>query len=127
MKSLKKSEVLRGRNLFKRIALRGKRLDGELLRCTYLVHNEGDTAFQVAFKVPSRNLNAVRRNRLRRLMREAVCMERSPLDISLAKSSVHIGMMMFYKGAKDATVEKMTLMQIASDVRMFCRAIASLL
>ncbi|MEK7671098.1 MAG: ribonuclease P protein component [Bacteroidota bacterium] len=124
---MKKSEILRGRNFFKRIAHTGKRLEGHLLRCTYLVYDEGAASLQVAFKVPSRNLNAVRRNRLRRLMREAMTKERSLLDTPLAKSSVRVGMMMFYKGAKDVVVERITLAQIRKDVGMFCRAIASML
>jgi hypothetical protein len=92
-----------------------------------LVYDEGAASLQVAFKVPSRNLNAVRRNRLRRLMREAMTKERSLLDTPLAKSSVRVGMMMFYKGAKDVVVERITLAQIRKDVGMFCRAIASML
>jgi ribonuclease P protein component len=131
-RGLSKSEILRGRNLFKRVALTGKRIDGRLLRCTYVIGEEGGSRIQVAFKVPSQHLNAVRRNRIRRLMREALMNERPPLDTSLLNSSKRVGMMMFFKVAKGGMTEarltevkKISLEEIRKDVEVFCRTIAN--
>lgn len=60
-------------------------------------------------------------------MSEAISMDRMPLDISLVKSSVNVGMMIYYKDVKDVAVGKVTLMHIRKDIGQFCRAIASTL
>lgn len=57
-------------------------------------------------------------------MREAVSKERTPLDSSLAKSSVHLRVMISYKGAKDIAAGKVSLTQIRKDIEVFCRTIA---
>jgi ribonuclease P protein component len=129
--SLQKSEILRKRELFKRVALTGKRLNGRLLRCTYLLHDESKAVLQIGFKVPStrkglsENLKAVRRNRLRRLMREAFSREISMLYSSLAMSSNHMGIIVFFRGCKDVAAERVTLAQVQEDVKMFCESIVS--
>ncbi|MBX2990770.1 MAG: ribonuclease P protein component [Bacteroidetes bacterium] len=122
---MKKSEILRGRTLFKRIAQSGNRLDGRLFRCSYLLLHQCDEPFQVAFRVPSRNLNAVRRNRLKRLMREAFLAERGNLDSSLAKSNTRLGMTISYKGSKGISVERVSLSQVRSDIGKFVHFITS--
>lgn len=123
-RGIKKSEILRRRELFKRVALTGKRLDGKLLRCTYLIHDEGDSVWQVAFKVSSKDYNAVRRNRIRRLMREAVRAERSALDAALKTSSSRVGFMVFFKGTKSVDVRRISLAEIRKDVETFCKKIS---
>ncbi|MDL1894587.1 ribonuclease P protein component, partial [Sphingobacteriales bacterium CHB3] len=114
-----------GRTLFKRIAQSENRLDGRILRCSYLLLQQCDEAFQVAFRVPSRKLNAVRRNRLKRLMREAFSAERGELDDSLARSDIRIGIMISYKGSKHVPAERVSLSQVRSDIGEFLRIISS--
>jgi ribonuclease P protein component len=119
---MKKSEILRGRNSFKRVALTGKRIDAGILRCSFCPN--GDGGVQVGFKVPSRNLNAVKRNRIRRLMREAFTVERGKLDEALGRSTTGVEMMIFFKGAKGVAVERLTLAAIRNDIRSICHSIA---
>ena len=122
---MKNAEVLRRRDLFRRVALEGTRLDAQILRCMYLIRQEGDEPLQVAFKVPSRKLNAVRRNRIKRLMREAFRKERSPLDSSLGASHSQMATFISFKGSKNVSVEQLTLNDVQQAMAVLCGKIAS--
>lgn len=124
---MKKAEILRSRALFKRTALSGSRLHGKHLRCTYVIHSEGEARLQIAFKVSSRYFNAVRRNRLRRLMREATDKERWILDAQLESLSAKVSMILTYKGRKGMRVELIKLPQVREDAAVFFKSVASLL
>ena len=122
---MKKSEILRGRELFKRIALTGKRVDARRIRCTYILRRGSVARFQIGFKVPAKNFNAVRRNRICRLMREAFSQERAYLSNSLSSASTELGMIAVYKGKESAAGERITLAEIQQDANMICRSIIS--
>ncbi len=124
---MKKTEILRSKNLFKRIALEGRRIDGTLIRCAFLIHNEGGDKLQVGFKVSSRKLNAVWRNRIRRLMRESIDSERGVIDAIQERKNSHVGILIFYKGTKDLCVRRLKLEAIQKDTRLICGTIASAL
>ena len=131
-RGLKQCEILRSREEFKFIALNGKRIEGVLLRCKYVVSHEGNAQIRIGFKVfsdskkgASSKLNAVRRNRIRRLMREAFSRELSTLYSQQTSLPRPVGIIVFYKGAKDVVVERISLAQIQVDMRLFCHAIAS--
>lgn len=118
--------MLRGRVLFRRAAIEGKRLSGQLLRCSWLAVGPADLPrVQVGFKVPSATLNAVKRNRLRRLMREAFDKELPLLKASLNKRPKHIVAVVSYRGPKGMNVNEVTLDAVRSETQALCRSIAS--
>lgn len=124
---MKKTEILRSRNLFKRIALEGRRIDGTVVRCAFLIHDEGGAQLQIGFKVSSRKLNAVWRNRIRRLMREGIDAERGMVDEVLRRKDLHVGIIIFYKGTKELSVGRLKLAIIQEDIGLICRTITSAL
>ncbi len=121
---MKKKEILRGRILFKRVAQEGKRIQGRLVRCAYLLESGGTVRVQVGFKVFARSMNAVRRNRVRRLMREAFACERRHVDAALEQTGFSVRMILFFKGADELDVRKMRLQQMQEDVRGVCKRLA---
>ncbi len=120
-------EILRSRGLFKRIVLEGKRVDGTFVRCSFLIHVEGTKSLEIGFKVSARKLNAARRNRIRRLMRASMDAERRLLDIALQAKGLQVGIIIFYKGAKEISVGRLKLEDIQKDFRFICRSIVSAL
>ncbi len=124
---MKKAEILRSRNLFKRIVLEGKKFSGVVLRCAFLLHNEGGMPLQVGFKVSSRKLNAVRRNKIRRWMREGMSAKSAEIEKLLRTKGYSVGVVISYKGLKELPVEKLNLSVIQKDISAMCRTIASLL
>jgi ribonuclease P protein component len=80
---------------------------------------------QVAFKVPSKNLNAVRRNRIKRLMREGFSNEREVLDMLLPKRGKALAVFFTFKGSKDISVERLKLNDVQSAIADMCRMIVS--
>jgi ribonuclease P protein component len=71
---LEKSEILRGRGAFKEVLTKGRRLQGTYIFCYLLrVNSERKKAvpIQAGFAVSRSVKSAVKRNRVRRLMREA--------------------------------------------------------
>ncbi len=126
--SLKTKEILRGRDLFKRVATEGKSIDSGLLRCRYVVDPLGGRAgakVLVGFKVSSRDFNAVRRNRLKRLLREAMRKEYSSFHASLPSSSVSVAMVLYFKDADDILVKRLSLADVWKDVRVICQSMLS--
>jgi ribonuclease P protein component len=122
---VKKPEILRSRELFKHVAMKGKRLNSRLLHCKYVIHKEAESPLQVAFKVPARHFNAVRRNRLKRLMREGFSKERAVLDVALANRNARVAMFFTFNDSDGIFVERLKLQDVQPDVRELCRAIAS--
>ncbi|MEO8166695.1 MAG: ribonuclease P protein component [bacterium] len=124
---MKKREILRSRELFKRIALEGKRIDGTCVRCSFLILTGQDEQLSVGFKVSARKLNAVGRNRVKRLMRAGIEAERETLDKALQEKDRCVGVLIFYKGKKEFSVKRLRLAAIQKDIHLFCRTIASVL
>lgn len=116
--------MLRKRDLFKEVALKGKRLNCRLLHCKYLMREEAESPLQVAFKVPARLTNAVRRNRLKRLMREGFSKERAVLDVALANANTRVLMFFTFSDAKDIPIEQLKLNDVQPEVGLLCRTIA---
>jgi ribonuclease P protein component len=122
---LKKSEILRGRAAFNQTVVRGERVEGKYIRCHVLFGSVGVPPMRVGFAVPSRQYNAVRRNRMKRLLREAVAREKMDLERSLLARHSSASMVLYFKGAKDIPVDRMTLQRIQPDVAFCCRAVGS--
>jgi ribonuclease P protein component len=128
---LRKSEILRSRELFKRIVVQGKRMNARFLRCSYMLNLDGDIRLQVGFKVPaarkglSEKLNAVRRNRLRRLMREAFVRELPMLNRLLEGASCGLGIALFYRGGNGIAANRISLNDIQQDIRLIVGFIVS--
>lgn len=121
---MKKSEILRSRELFKVVALKGKRLNTRLLQCKYFLPERAESHLQVAFKVPARHFNAVRRNRLKRLMREGFSKERATLNVALAKSNVAVAIVFTSNLLDEKYADRLTLKDVQPAVGELCQEIA---
>ena len=76
---MKKAETLRGRGRFRSLTAGGTRLEGTLLRCTFRMSAERTPLLQAGVGTQNRTMTAVRRNRVRRLLRAAIDRERERL------------------------------------------------
>lgn len=121
---MNKKDILRGRILFKRVAQEGKRIHGRFIRCAYLLEPDAKVGVQVGFKVFARTMNAVRRNRVRRLMREAFEQERIVVDDAVNEAGVAARIILFYKGDDELDVRRMRLLHMLEDVRGICKRLA---
>ena len=73
--TLKKSEILRGKNSFQEVFEKGRRCERKFLRCFYIVTtvpaNSSTPSVSVGFAVSRQFKRAVDRNRIKRIMRES--------------------------------------------------------
>ena len=122
---MRKKETLRGRDIFSRLYASGRRADGELIRCLFLLEKASTAELLTGFAVPRRTCNAARRNRLRRLMREAFRQEREALRAALQASQCSARILFVFRGKRDLPVERMKLSSVRKDMGSLCRAVMS--
>ena len=121
---MKKRAILRGRGAFQRVFEDGRRLEGRLVGCIYAVGPATHGALRAGFVVSSRHLNAVRRNRVRRLLREAF--RRSSLDLGRATEGAarSVELLLVYRPRQRVETDRLTLGDVLPDVASACRTIA---
>jgi len=120
---VKKEETLRGRGAFSALFEQGTKLDSGLLRCFFRYERGAGTPLRAGFSVSSRTFTAVKRNRIRRLMRAAFDAEAASLRS--AAGSGTISMVIMFRGRPGYRVERLPLAAVQDDMRALCRQCAA--
>jgi ribonuclease P protein component len=120
---LKKAETLRGHGSFDRVFSRGRRLAGTLVQCVFLLEVSDHPSLRAGYAVPHKAYHAVRRNRFRRLMREAYRLESSSLRSAVLVSKVSADLVFLFRPRKESHVERVTLHPIRAEIAGFCQRI----
>jgi ribonuclease P protein component len=122
---LKKARILRGRKLFSRVFQTGRRIQQGLITCRYAVLNPGDirsSRVLIAFRA-TRRVTAVRRNRLKRLMREAMRLEYDAFETSLPPQVSGIGMILSINTSDDEAARRIPFTQVRQDLKAVLKLI----
>jgi ribonuclease P protein component len=122
---LKKTEILRGGPHFREALLRGERIEGKFLRCYYVVTNRASVPLKVGVAVSGRALNAVQRNRIKRLLRQAVTAEKKVVERALTRMDRHAWAVFLFKAGAPFPVSRMKLYILQPDVAALCSILAS--
>jgi hypothetical protein len=96
-------------------------MDGALVRVFALVEPSGRSSLRVGYAVSSRTYGAVRRNRIRRLMREAFRGEREPLLESLRAGGSSVELIFSLRKIPPAEAARLKLHPVRSDIAQICR------
>jgi ribonuclease P protein component len=113
---VKQAEPLRGYAAFDRVFNGGRKIGGALTMCVYLLERTEKAALHVGYAVSSKRFNAVRRNRVRRLMREAVRSECAPLFVALSQQSVSADLVLIFRSRPDVDTHRLFLAPLRADV-----------
>ena len=122
---MKKSESLRAGEGFRRTLLEGERIEAKFLRCYYRIVEDEGPPIRVGFAVPSRSFNAVRRNRVKRLLREAVTREKKVVEEALNTAQIRATAVILFRGSKSHPVARMKLQTLQPHVAALCRSLAA--
>lgn len=120
---MKKEETLRGRGEFSALFERGAKLDSGLVRCFFQFDQGAGTPLRAGFSVSSRVFNAVKRNRIRRLMRVAFDSEAEILRSGAAAGGLRL--VFIFRGREGFPVGKLRLADLRIDMRALCLQCAS--
>ena len=117
------AEALRGFAAFDRVFRDGRRTSGALLHCMYRVERAERVVLRVGFAVSSKHYHAVRRNRLRRLMREAFRAEQEILYGALERARSSADVVFLFRPKTPLTVERLSVFPVRDDMAAICRRI----
>jgi ribonuclease P protein component len=109
-------EPLRGYAAFDRVFKGGRKIGGALLMCIYCTERTAKATLHVGYAVSSRRFNAVQRNRIRRLMREATRKECAPLCSALDRHSVSANLILLFRARPDVDVARLALAPVEREV-----------
>ncbi len=130
--TLPKSTILRGYQTFNKVIHNGVCIPGTLLTC-YVDRLEAAGRKEkgvalIGFSVPKKKIPlAVNRNRVRRLMREAVRKNIFPLRQKIAENDRSVRIVLMFKGEKTTDIKKLTLHDIEPEWQQLQQKIETLI
>jgi ribonuclease P protein component len=117
---LEKSEILRGRGAFSEVLTKGRRLQGTHIFCYLLrVNSERKKAVpvQAGFAVSRSVKSAVKRNRVRRLMREAYRLNKGKVMNLVLGQERCFKIVFLYKESAGKNTDELELKDIDLDIQ----------
>jgi len=120
---VKREGTLRGHESFNRVFSGGRRVAGPLIQCVYLLETSGEPALRAGYAVSHKTYRAVRRNRLRRLMREAFRLESAPLREAVLHHRVSADLIFLFRPKSEVHVERLTVFPVRTEIAGFCNRI----
>jgi len=126
---LKRSEIIKGKNVFRFIYKNGIRINGELLRChlvsrTYFSPGVSNILFGVVVQKYIRR--SVDRNRIRRLIREAYRINKTILQRKLIHCSSQVALLFVFRKLDSVHSQLPTYIEIEEDVKNLLEKISNL-
>jgi len=126
--TLKKSEILRGRKNFQTIRDRGKKLEGNILRCLVIAetHHQDLRLPQILVGVVVSKIikKAVERNRIRRQIKESYRLNKKLLDIPSRERSSSLELLFMYPKTSALRFGNPPFKEIDRDMKSLLTAIA---
>ena len=116
-----KSETLRGQGAFDALFASGLRTNALLFRCLYKFECAPPGTVRVGFLVPRNSGSAVRRNRLRRLMREAFRREQDGFLEALHEAGRSVALAFVFRGS--SAEGPFHLDTVHRDIQQLCRSV----
>lgn len=111
--TLRKTEILHGYRSFTTVIASGKTLVVRPVRLFYVVEESASPGVQIGFAVSRSIRGSVRRNRIKRLLRESYRLQKQPLIHALQNRGRAISSVLMYVGPNP---EKASLLRL-DDVR----------
>jgi ribonuclease P protein component len=105
----------------------GRRIEGSLVRCAVLIEPAPGPEIRIGFAVSSKAYSAVWRNRLRRLMREAVAVHLPPLEEALGGKETSLSIVFAFNQRSGADARRITLSPVAEEIGNQCRRLQRML
>ena len=115
---------LRGRGAFHQIRRDGKKIQCEFVQCWYQVKPSTHPQVTAGFAIKRGAFSAVRRNKLRRRMKEAFRLELDGPGNTIREQNRHTSVLFFLKAGNDPMVARVSYGNLQKDIATLCRSIA---
>lgn len=103
----------------------GRRADGRLLGCFFTRDPAESLLLRFGIVVPAKHLNAVRRNRLKRLMKEAIAKQKDMLYAAQPNCTGEVSIVFLYKGTQDLPPDRVKFTDIRQDIAEIFHTVTS--
>ena len=97
------------------------------MRCLWMVREAERGSLRVAFVVPGRLASAVRRNRVRRLMRAAFDRERDTIVTQIHLQGIGLWLLFLFRPRSPADLRRLSLADVHPDIAALCRDVRGML
>lgn len=128
-RTLRKTEILRGKKNFQEIFDNGKKINGSVLRCLVLQKSEQDsketTRVKVAFVVPRTIRRATDRNRIKRLMRESYRLNKHIIPAQFYSASERLSLLFLFNIKKKGSLAMPQFTDIENEMKAILNEIIS--
>jgi len=103
----------------------GRRLDGDVVRCFFLWNRGAGTPVRAGFSVSAKLMNAVRRNRARRVMRSSLDAALPALTAARGDAPGTLTLLFVYRGAAGGAAGGPDAPGIRRDIDRMCRTLSA--
>jgi ribonuclease P protein component len=114
--TLRKTEILRGYRSFTTVIASGKTLIVRPVRLFYVVEETSSSGVRVGFAVSRSIRGSVRRNRIKRLLRESYRLQKQPLMHALQNCGSAISSVLMYVGPNPEKASLLRLNDVQTQV-----------
>ena len=124
-KTLKKKEILRGYKVFSKIITTGKCIKSGQLSFYYIVENLQSDFIEIGFAISKKIKGSVKRNRIKRLLKEYYRLNKEQLYLVLVKKKSSLKCVVIFNSSQIDKIDRLSFTDVQTDFQQIFKILLS--